>query len=196
MTHYAVTNPATGEVEKTYPTASDAEVRAAIECAHRAFGDWRKSEVATRVALLNRVADLYAERREALAAIISRERGKPLAQARGEIDIVVSIYRYYADNGPRYLEDEPIETAVGNAVVRKEGLGVLLGIMPWNFPYYQVARLAAPNLMNGNTILLKHAPQCPESAEAMEQIFRDAGAPEGIFLTIYPEYCTRHEKSG
>lgn len=185
MTHYAVTNPATGEVEKTYPTASDAEVRAAIECAHRAFGDWRKSEVATRVALLNRVADLYAERREALAAIISREMGKPLAQARGEIDIVVSIYRYYADNGPRYLEDEPIETAVGNAVVRKEGLGVLLGIMPWNFPYYQVARLAAPNLMNGNTILLKHAPQCPESAEAMEQIFRDAGAPEGTYLNLY-----------
>ncbi|MDI5936420.1 NAD-dependent succinate-semialdehyde dehydrogenase [Halomonas kalidii] len=185
MIQYAVTNPATGEVEKIYPTASDAEIRAAIDSAHRAFGDWRESEVATRVALLNRVANLYALRREALAVIISREMGKPLAQAKGEIDIVVSIYRYYAENGPRYLEDEPIETAVGSAMIRKEGLGVLLGIMPWNFPYYQVARLVAPNLMNGNTILLKHAPQCPESAEAMEQIFRDAGALEGVYLNIY-----------
>jgi succinate-semialdehyde dehydrogenase / glutarate-semialdehyde dehydrogenase len=186
MTQYAVTNPATGEVEKTFPLASDAEIQDAIERSHRAFGEWRHSAVAERAALLNRVADRYAERRSELAAIISREMGKPLFQAGLEIDIVVSIYRYYAEQGPRFLADEPIEVAGGGrAVIRQEGLGVLLGIMPWNFPYYQVARFAAPNLMNGNTILLKHAPQCPESAQAMEQLFRDAGAPEGAYVNVY-----------
>ena len=112
--------------------------------------------------------------------------GKPIFQAQIEVDIVASIYRYYADNGPSFLEDEELEVAAGGkAIVRKDGLGVLLGIMPWNFPYYQVARFAAPNLMNGNTILLKHAPQCPESALAMEQIFRDAGAPEGAYVNVF-----------
>jgi succinate-semialdehyde dehydrogenase/glutarate-semialdehyde dehydrogenase len=107
-------------------------------------------------------------------------------QAKIEVDIVASIYRYYAGNGTAFLEDEQIDVvAGGKAIVRKDGLGVLLGIMPWNFPYYQVARFAAPNLMNGNTILLKHAPQCPESALAMEQIFLDAGAPEGAYVNIF-----------
>jgi succinate-semialdehyde dehydrogenase/glutarate-semialdehyde dehydrogenase len=102
------------------------------------------------------------------------------------VDICVSIYRYYAQNGPGFLTDEQLDVAAGGtAVVRKEGLGVVLGIMPWNYPYYQVARFAAPNLMNGNTILLKHAPQCPESALAMERIFRDAGAPEGAYVNIF-----------
>ncbi|MBF7054867.1 NAD-dependent succinate-semialdehyde dehydrogenase [Halomonas sp. KAO] len=186
MTQYAVTNPATGEVEKTFPTATDDQVRTAIEVAHRAFSDWRQSDVAARAALLNRVADLYAERREALAEIIAREMGKPLFQGGIEIDIVVSIYRYYAEQGPSLLADEPLSpSSGGSAVIRKQGLGVLLGIMPWNFPYYQVARFVAPNLMLGNTILLKHAPQCPESAAAMEQIFRDAGAAEGLYVNLY-----------
>ncbi|XKH61687.1 NAD-dependent succinate-semialdehyde dehydrogenase [Halomonas sediminis] len=186
MTQYAVTNPATGEVEQVFSTASDAEVQETITQAHHAFGEWRQSSVAERAALLNRVADLYAERREALASIIAREMGKPLFQGGLEIDIVVSIYRYYAEKGPVLLEDEPLDkTGGGSAMIRKEGLGVLLGIMPWNFPYYQVARFAAPNLMNGNTIVLKHAPQCPESAAAMAQIFRDAGAAEGLYVNVY-----------
>lgn len=186
MTLYAVTNPATGKVEKTFPTATDDEIQEAMSLAHEAFADWRKSAVEDRAALLERVADLYAKRRNDLALIIGREMGKPLAQAAGELDIVVAIYRYYAKSGPRYLEDEPIDVmSGGSAVIRKEGLGVLLGIMPWNFPYYQVARFVAPNLMNGNTILLKHAPQCPESALAIEQIFKDAGAPEGAYVNIF-----------
>lgn len=180
MSTYAVTNPATGVVEATYPTASDAEIQEAMGAAHQGFTTWSTSEISERVALLERVADIYEERAEELAAIITREMGKPVRQAQGEISIVASIYRYYAKNGPKFLQDEELEVASGGkALVRKEAVGVLLGIMPWNFPYYQVARFAAPNLMNGNTILLKHAPQCPESALAMEQIFKDAGAPEG-----------------
>ena len=186
MSTYAVTNPATGVVEATYPTASDAEIQEAIGAAHQSFTTWSTSEISERVALLERVADIYEERAEELAAIITREMGKPVRQAQGEISIVASIYRYYAKNGPKFLQDEELEVASGGkALVRKEAVGVLLGIMPWNFPYYQVARFAAPNLMNGNTILLKHAPQCPESALAMEQIFKDAGAPEGAYVNIF-----------
>ncbi|MYQ74091.1 aldehyde dehydrogenase family protein [Streptomyces sp. SID4934] len=186
MTTYKIVNPATGKTEREFPEATDAEIQAAVDRAHQAFGGWRASGQEDRVALLNRVAELYAERKDELAAIITREMGKPVAQARGEIDIVVSIYRYYAANGPKFLVDEELEVAGGgSAVVRKEGIGALLGIMPWNFPYYQVARFAAPNLMLGNTILLKHAPQCPESALAMEQIFAEAGAPDGTYVNLF-----------
>jgi len=183
---YAVTNPATGETVMEFPTATDADIQGALLSADSAFGQWRRSPVEDRVKLLNLVADLYAERRAALAGIITREMGKPIVQAGFEVDITVSIYRYYAENGPKFLEDEELDVvASGKAVVRKEGLGVLLGIMPWNYPYYQVARFAAPNLMNGNTILLKHAPQCPESALAMEQIFKEASAPQGTYVNIF-----------
>lgn len=186
MSLYAVTNPATGETVKAYPTATDEQISAAVTTADTAFKAWNRTALADRVKLLGRVAELYTERRDELAAIVTREMGKPVFQAQIEVDIVASIYRYYAENGPAFLEDEELDVAAGGrAVVRKDGLGVLLGIMPWNFPYYQVARFAAPNLMNGNTILLKHAPQCPESALAIEQIFHDAGAPEGAYLNIF-----------
>lgn len=186
MSTYAVTNPATGLVEASYPEHSDAQLAEAVATAHSAVPELAKLSVEGRAALLNRVADIYAERRDALAAIITREMGKPVFQAGIEIDIVVSIYRYYASNGEAFLKDEVLEVAAGGkALVRKDAVGVLLGIMPWNFPYYQVARFAAPNLMIGNPILLKHAPQCPESALAMEQIFKDAGAPVGSYLNIF-----------
>lgn len=183
---YAVTNPATGVVEATYPTATDAQIQSAITSAHKAYSSWSVSALDERVALLERVADIYEARAEELAAIITREMGKPVKQAQGEIGIVVAIYRYYAKNGPKFLADEELEIASGGkALVRKEAVGAILGIMPWNFPYYQVARFAGPNLMNGNTVLLKHAPQCPESALAIEEIFREAGAPVGAYVNIF-----------
>lgn len=186
MRSYAVTNPTTGKIEAIYDAATDVQIADALDRAHTAFGQWNLSRLDDRAALLNRVADLYAERRDELAATITREMGKPAFQSGIEVDIVVSIYRYYATNGAKFLADEELEVAAGGrALIRKEGVGVLLGIMPWNFPYYQVARFAAPNLMNGNTILLKHAPQCPESALAMEQIFHDAGAPDGAYVNVF-----------
>src|SRR6202034_3442802 len=119
--------------------------------------------------------------------IIVREMGKPIEQAMGEVDFCEAIYSFYADNAEELLADEPIKLlgGDGSAFVRRTSQGVLLGIMPWNYPYYQVARFAGPNLVVGNTILLKHAPQCPESAAAIEQIFRDAGFPEGAYINIY-----------
>jgi succinate-semialdehyde dehydrogenase/glutarate-semialdehyde dehydrogenase len=113
--------------------------------------------------------------------------GKPIEQAVGEVEFAAAIYEYYADNGEKLLADEEIELldGEGSALIRRTPIGTLLGIMPWNYPYYQVARFAGPNLVIGNTILLKHAPQCPESAEAMEKIFHEAGVPEDAYINIY-----------
>jgi succinate-semialdehyde dehydrogenase/glutarate-semialdehyde dehydrogenase len=183
---YKVVNPATGETESSYPTATAAEIDQAIARAHRAFEGWRSTPVEERSRLIHRVADLYAERIDVLGAVITREMGKTTAEARGEIEFVVDIYRYYADNGPRLLADEPLPAATGGkAIVRKTPIGALLGIMPWNYPYYQVARFAGPNLMAGNTILLKHAPQCPESALATQELFHDAGIPADAYVNLF-----------
>ncbi|MET8989429.1 NAD-dependent succinate-semialdehyde dehydrogenase [Nonomuraea wenchangensis] len=182
---YAVIDPATGETVATYPTATDAGIEDALAATHRAGA--RTGTVADRAALLRKVADLHRERRADLAATIVREMGKPLAEAEGEIDFCVDIYTYYADHAAAFLADEPIGIGAGqgSAVLRRSPYGVLLGIMPWNFPAYQVARFAAPNLAAGNTLLLKHAPQCPASAAALEQIFLDAGFPEGAYVNVY-----------
>ncbi|TFD79147.1 NAD-dependent succinate-semialdehyde dehydrogenase [Cryobacterium fucosi] len=188
MNKYAVTNPATGVSESSFPLATDDEVRAAIGAADRAHSEFsRGTSVAERAALMQRVADLHTERREHLAELIVREMGKPIAQALGEVDFSADIYSYYASHGEAFLADEQIELfgGEGSAFIRNASLGVLLGIMPWNFPYYQVARFAGPNLVLGNTILLKHASQCPESAAAIEQIFADAGFPEGAYQNLY-----------
>ncbi|WP_425837769.1 NAD-dependent succinate-semialdehyde dehydrogenase [Microbacterium sp. PA5] len=186
MSDYAVVNPATGETLATYPTATAAEVDAAIAAADAAYRSWgRTSSPAERAELLRAVARLHRERRDELAAIIVREMGKPLAAAEGEVDFAADITEYYADHIDKITADVPLDIdGDGTAVIRKAPLGVLLGIMPWNFPYYQVARFAAPNLALGNTILLKHAPQCPESAAAIAQMYADAGFPEGAYADV------------
>src|SRR5881227_433108 len=188
MGMYAVVDPATGETVKEYPTITDDELRDAIARADRAHRGWSSTvTVAERASRLRRVGELHSERRKELAEIIVTEMGKPVGQARGEVAFCASIYEFYADNAEALMADEPIELlgGEGSAVVRRSSLGALLGIMPWNFPYYQVARFAGPNLIIGNTILLKHAPQCPQSAEAMQQIFHDAGFPDGAYVNIY-----------
>src|SRR4029077_20674123 len=184
---YAVVNPATGQTLATYPTATDAQLEEAIAKADAAADGWaRTSSVAERAALIRRAAELHRERRDELAAIIVREMGKPLAAALGEVDFAADITEYYADNAERITGDQPIDIlGEGTAVIRRTPLGVLLGIMPWNFPYYQVARFAAPNIVIGNTILLKHAPQCPESAAAIERLYRDAGLAKGLYTNLY-----------
>ncbi len=188
MNTYAVVNPATGKVEREYPTATDDDIEQALAAADKAFKEWSKnSTVATRAALIKKVAQLHTERREKLAEIINREMGKPVDQSLGEVDFSAAIYDYYADHAEKFLADEPIDLldGGGSAVIRRGPVGVLLGIMPWNYPYYQVARFAGPNLVLGNTIVLKHAPQCPESAEAIQQIFDDAGFPKGAYVNVY-----------
>ncbi|MBA8815392.1 succinate-semialdehyde dehydrogenase/glutarate-semialdehyde dehydrogenase [Microbacterium halimionae] len=186
MNEYSVVNPSTGQTLAQYDTLTDVAVVEKIKTADAAYRAWRTIPVVERAAVLRRAAELHRERRDDLAAIIVREMGKPMEAALGEVDFAADITEFYADQAELINADQPLDIlGEGSALIRRAPLGVLLGIMPWNFPYYQVARFAAPNLVLGNTILLKHAPQCPESAAAIEQIYLDAGAPEGAYVNLY-----------
>jgi succinate-semialdehyde dehydrogenase/glutarate-semialdehyde dehydrogenase len=188
MADYAVVDPSTGNTVKEYPTISDSDLQGAIATADETHRSWAATTtVKERAELIRRVGELHEEQSQRLGEIIVREMGKPIESAVGEVSFCKAIYEYYADNAEKLMADEPIDLlgGSGSAVVRRSSLGVLLGIMPWNYPYYQVARFAGPNLVIGNTILLKHAPQCPESAAAMEDLFREAGFPEGAYINIY-----------
>lgn len=182
---YRVVNPTTGKLEREVPAATNEEIEDALQKAHKGFLKWRTTSLEHRAEALHRVADLYEEQAQDLATIIAREMGKPIREGVGEVELVASIYRYYADQATTLLADVPLSpTAGGVARVRKEPIGAILGIMPWNYPYYQVARLAAPNHMVGNAIVLKHAPQCPESALAIAAIFDRAGLG-AVFANVF-----------
>jgi succinate-semialdehyde dehydrogenase/glutarate-semialdehyde dehydrogenase len=188
VTEYAVVDPSTGELVKRYPTIGDAQLEAAVARAHAAHAGWGLGAmVRERAALIRRVGELHEERRELLGEIVCREMGKPIEQAVGEVVFSAAIYAYYAEHAAALLADEPVELqdGEGSALIRRSSLGVVLGIMPWNFPFSQVARFAGPSLMVGNTVLLKHAPQCPESAEAIERIFHDAGVPVDAYINVH-----------
>ena len=186
MTDYAVINPATGETLASFATFTDAQIEEAVAAADEAHRDWsRSSTVAERAALLRRAAELHRERREDLADVFVREMGKPREAALGEVDFAADIAEYYADQAEAIMADQPIAiVGDGSAIVRRSSLGPLVGIMPWNFPAYQIVRFAAPNLIVGNTILLKPAPQCPESSTAIEAIYHDAGFPKGAYQNV------------
>ncbi|ALS33112.1 succinate-semialdehyde dehydrogenase / glutarate-semialdehyde dehydrogenase [Pseudoalteromonas translucida KMM 520] len=185
MSEYKVTNPATGEVEASYPTANEQDIQQAITKADDAYQDWRDVSLSERSALLHKIADIYIERQDELANMIAIEMGKPVAQGKGELALVAEIYRYYADNAEQLLASNQINVDEGSAFVEKLPVGALFGIMPWNYPHYQVARFAAPNFMAGNTIILKHAPQCPKTAEVIVEILKDAGLPDGVYNNVF-----------
>ena len=190
MNEYAVVDPATNEVVERYGHSTDADIQLAIasaESAYRTFS--KKTTVAERAKMMARVAELHNERAEELGRIIVQEMGKPLAQAVGEVEFSAAIYQYYADNAEAFLADEIIDNPDGGkAFIRRQGVGVLLGIMPWNFPFYQVARFAGPYVTAGNTVILKHAEQCPKSASAIADIFREAGFPEGAYVNVFASH--------
>ncbi len=187
---YRVLNPATGEVVETFPTATDADVENALSSATNAYQSWKDVPIEDRGKVVLRAAELFTERAEELARIITTEMGKPLSQAKAEAEFASDIFRYFATEGPTLAADQEIKTfSGGRAVVQKLPIGPLLGIMPWNYPYYQVARFAAPNLMLGNTIILKHAENCPRSALAIEQLLADAGAPEGAYVNLFASHA-------
>ncbi|MCA1984836.1 aldehyde dehydrogenase family protein, partial [Nocardioides nematodiphilus] len=181
---YQVTDPATGEVRETFPFATDTEVEAAVAAATQAYDAWRRRPVAERAAIVKRIGELFAERAPELGALITTEMGKRPSAAQGEAEFCAEIFGYYADNGPDLLADKPLP---GHANARIEHLpvGPILGVMPWNYPYYQVARFAAPNFLAGNTVILKHAENCPTSALAIAQLFTDAGVPDGVYTNLF-----------
>jgi succinate-semialdehyde dehydrogenase / glutarate-semialdehyde dehydrogenase len=184
---YATVNPFTGETEREFDFTPTEAIDGIVGRAHAAYQEWRERSVEDRAAVVRRAAELVDERREDLAATITREMGKRHDEAVGELKLCSMILRYYADNGPGFLEPTPIQPLLGKgeAVVETRPIGVLLAIEPWNYPFYQVVRVAGPNLVLGNTVLLKHAEITPQCAVAIEQLFTDAGAPEGVFTNIF-----------
>ena len=182
---YAVTNPVDNTVVEKFDDISDADLKAAVDRAAAEFVPWSSRTVADRAAILLRAADLFEERTDELAAIITLEMGKRIAESRGEVGAFVDITRYYASNAEKLTADELLDIEGGSASIQKHPIGVILGIMPWNYPYYQVARFAAPNLVLGNTVLLKHASNCPRSSAAIEKVLHDAGVPADAYINIY-----------
>lgn len=182
---FHVTNPATGETLERMDSATDDEIRDALARADRGYQDWRRRPLRERADRVAAAGRLFGERAEELAAIVTTEMGKRTPEARGELHLVQEIFTYYADNAAELLADEHLDTVSGPALVQKRPIGPILGIMPWNFPYYQVARFAAPNLVLGNTVLLKHAPICPRSAAAVEILLHDAGIPTDAYVNVY-----------
>ncbi len=183
---YQVVNPATGELVETFEHATDEEVEAALAAVHAAYDVWRDVPITERATIVKRVGQLFVERQDELAAIATEEMGKPLAEASGEAEFCGEIFDYFATEGPELAADQPIKTfSGGKAMVERLPIGPLLGIMPWNYPYYQIARFAAPNLMLGNTIVLKHAESVPRSALAVQKIMVDAGLPEGAYVNLF-----------
>lgn len=177
-------NPYTGEQLAALPAHEDRHVERALGRAAEAASLWREGGFAPRAALLSAVARLLRERQGAYAALMAQEMGKPVREARAEVLKCAWVCEFYAEHGPAWLADEPVPSDAADSRVIYEPLGTILGIMPWNFPFWQVFRAAAPILMAGNTFLLKHASNVPQCALALEALFRDAGAPEGVFQTL------------
>ncbi|RQW65088.1 NAD-dependent succinate-semialdehyde dehydrogenase [Vibrio viridaestus] len=185
---YSTTNPFTGEVIKTFPNATNEEVEQAIAQAHDAFLDWRDTGFAQRATVLQNAANLLRENQRQYAELLTLEMGKLVSEAEAEVELSAQILEYYVNNAesllaPRVMESQ--DPSVKKAMIVDEPLGVLLAIEPWNFPFYQIARILAPQLSAGNTLLLKHASNVPQCAAAFEQLMYDAGLPKGAFRNLY-----------
>ncbi|MGP9723816.1 NAD-dependent succinate-semialdehyde dehydrogenase [Corynebacterium sp. AOP40-9SA-29] len=186
MSNFSVNNPSTGQTEDTFTRIEDADRDAILDRSTAAYRQWRTTTIDERAAVLNRAADLYEEKKDELASYIGREMGKLDGWAKAELDIVIDIYRYYAEHAHELLANKQLPAqGARHTYVRKDPIGPLLGIMPWNFPYYQVARWAAPNLLLGNSLVLKHASICPLSSQACQDILEDAGLPQDVFQNVY-----------
>ena len=178
-------NPYTLEKLKTYDEMTESEIEKAIAKAHKTYQFWKFTTYDKRAEILHKVATILRSKKTELSKLITSEMGKLIGQAEYEIDYAASIFEYYAKNAEDFLADEHLKVETGEAIIRKSSIGVLLGVEPWNFPFYQVARFAAPNIMIGNTILLKHASNVPQCAKAIEEIFEEANAPEGLYTNLF-----------
>jgi succinate-semialdehyde dehydrogenase/glutarate-semialdehyde dehydrogenase len=177
-------NPTTNEVLQSFEEMTEQAIESAISNADKAFQDWKKTSYEERANLLHKVASLMRKEKDTLAKLITLEMGKLIKESEGEIDLSANIIDYYADNGARFLADQTLKTELGEAIIRHNPIGVLLGIEPWNFPFYQVIRFAAPNVMIGNVVLVKHASNVPQCGIAIEKLFKEAGAPDGIYTNL------------
>ncbi len=177
-------NPTINAVIKSFDETNDAALEKSVAQATTTFNEWKNTDYQTRSQLLYTVAGLLRAKRRELAQTITLEMGKLLVHAEGEIKLSAEIFDYYAKNAESFLADKILNPVHGKALIRYSPVGILLGIQPWNFPFYQVARFAAPNLMIGNTVLVKHAANVPQCAMAIEALFIEAGAPLGLYTNL------------
>jgi succinate-semialdehyde dehydrogenase / glutarate-semialdehyde dehydrogenase len=183
---YQTINPFTEKLVKTFTEQTDEQLQSIIGQAEDTYSDdWSKRSLADRKKILKNAVKIFREKREEFAQYITLEMGKLLTESRGEVDLSADILEYYADNAEAFLAPEKLKVSGGEAVVENAPLGVLFCIEPWNFPYYQLARVAGPNLMLGNTLIVKHAPNVPQCALAFEKLFLEAGAPKGTYTNVF-----------
>jgi succinate-semialdehyde dehydrogenase / glutarate-semialdehyde dehydrogenase len=180
----ATINPATGEVLRTFEPLSDSQIEQKLQLGSSAFSTYRKSSFADRAKWMNKAADILEAEKEAFGRMMTTEMGKTFKSAVDEAVKCAWVCRYYAENGEKFLADEVVETAAKRSYVRYQPLGVVLAVMPWNYPFWQVIRAAAPIMTAGNTMVLKHASNVPQCALMIEDLFRRAGFPEGVFQTL------------
>ena len=177
-------NPATGQLIRRYPDHDAAEVGRALEAGARCFADWRRTSFADRASLVRRAAAILRQNAAAFSSLMTEEMGKPIAAAEAEVEKCAWVCEHFADHAQRYLAPETIATDAAASYTRCDPLGLVLAVMPWNFPFWQVFRCAAPALMAGNTVVLKHASNVPGCSLAIERAFRDAGFPPGAFTSL------------
>ena len=180
----ATVDPTTGDVLETFQPLTDRELEERLALAARGAAEWASTDIGTRARTLITAAELLEGELPDIAFVLTKEMGKPFAQAKGEVAKCATALRWFAEHGPAMLADEPVATNATSSRVIYQPLGAVLAVMPWNFPLWQVIRFAAPALMAGNVGLLKHAPNVPRSALLLEYLFKRAGAPDGVFQTL------------
>jgi succinate-semialdehyde dehydrogenase/glutarate-semialdehyde dehydrogenase len=180
----ATINPATGETVKEFASLTDAEISQRLDLAQQTFDQYRHTSFAQRAEWLNAAAQVLDDRKSEFGKLMTLEMGKPIAAAIAEVEKSAWVCRYYAENAENFLSDHTIETDASQSFIRYDPLGIILAVMPWNFPFWQVFRFAAPALMVGNVGVLKHASNVPQSALAIEDVFLQAGFPKGAFQTL------------
>lgn len=181
------TNPYTGQVVKSFRPINDDELEHKISDAHKAYDSWKTTPIAERAKYLHKVSELMLERKHELAKIITLEMGKLIAQSEAEIEMCASVYAYYAKNAEEFLKDKEVKDDGGKAFIRYTPKGIILGVEPWNYPFNQVGRLTAPNLMAGNIVVIKHASNVPQCAQMIEDLFHEAGLPKGVYTNLFLE---------
>jgi len=183
---YQTVNPFNGKLVETFPEHSDDDLEALLASAERCFQQhWRRKSLAERAGVVHKAASILRARLDEFARLVTLEMGKLFREAQGEVELSADILDYYADNAERFLAPKKLKVHEGEALIENAPLGVLFCVEPWNFPYYQLARVAGPNLMVGNTLLVKHAPNVPQCAVAFEKLFLDAGAPVGAYTNVF-----------
>lgn len=178
---YATINPFNNQLVKEYPFDDYRDLNISQE----AFNVWRRLTVEERGAELNKVTALLEKNKDKYARLITLEMGKPLREAEYELDKTISTFKYYIQNAPRFLKNEMVATQASSSYIKFDPVGIIFSIMPWNFPFWQVFRFAIPTLISGNVSILKHSPNVPQCSAAIEELFRDSGAPKNIFRNYY-----------